>query len=101
MRTLPREPWRGSQICGWQIAYGMPRSEFCAERKAEGLVWCAEHHQDAMEDYGTRYHVPDDVARGDHKRPVRLLWEPYEDDQPIEPSYEEMTRYAGALRGGE
>ncbi len=100
MRTLPREPWRGSQICGEQIEYGTGRERYCAERKGSGLPMCPEHFQEAITEYGT-LSVPEDVALGATWQAVRLLWEPYEGDVPIEPSYEEMARYAGAHRGGE
>lgn len=97
MRTLPREPWRGSQICGYQIAYGMPGSKFCAERKVDGLYFCQEHHDWCAED------EPDGIIRmapgnaiGAPQWALRLLWEPCDGESPIEPSYEEMERYASA-----
>jgi hypothetical protein len=53
VKTLPREPWRGGQICGWQTAYGMPWSTFCGEFKKLGSPLCDEHDRDMREDnYG-------------------------------------------------
>lgn len=46
------EPSRKGQLCGWQTAYGMPWMEFCARRKAVGLYFCQEHHDDVMAEYG-------------------------------------------------
>jgi hypothetical protein len=52
VRTLPREPWRGGQICGWQIAYGLPWSVFCGEFKKPGSPLCDEHDHEMREEYG-------------------------------------------------
>lgn len=51
MRTLPREPWRGGQICGYQIAYGLPWSIFCGEFKKLGSPLCEEHDQEMREEH--------------------------------------------------
>lgn len=54
MKTLPREPWRGSQICGWQIAYGLPWSRFCGEFKKLGSYLCEVHDElERMDGYGS------------------------------------------------
>lgn len=54
MRTLPREPWRGSQICGWQLEYGVVpgRMVFCGEFKKQGSPLCKEHDAEMREEYG-------------------------------------------------
>lgn len=52
MKTVSREPWRGGQICGHQIAYGMPWSIFCGEFKKLGSPLCHEHDRDLREEYG-------------------------------------------------
>lgn len=96
MRTLPREPWRGSMICGWQISYGMPGSTFCAERKANGLTLCQEHWDELIEDGESTAFAPGNAVGESHWQ-IRLLWEPYEGDDPIEASADEMARYAGIL----
>ncbi|MEV7814237.1 hypothetical protein AB0P05_26455 [Streptomyces flaveolus] len=98
-KTLPREPWRGSQICGHQIAYGMPWSEFCPKRKAPGEVECAEHAEDARMQYGTVRIAPGN-ATGDPSAPLALLWEPYDGAEPVQPTEDELSRYA-AILGGE
>lgn len=100
MRTVPREPWRGSQICGWQIAYGLPWSIFCAERKGEGMYLCPEHWQEWVEEGGYPRFAQGN-ALGDPSAPVRLLWEPYGGSEPLEPTEDELARYAGAQTGGE
>lgn len=97
-RTLPREPWRGSMICGWQIAYGLPRDVFCGEPKAPGRPFCAEHAQMAEEDFGPGYSIPGDVALGAPHWATRLLWEGDDPDVPVEPTGEETAAYA-ALYG--
>lgn len=95
-KTLPREPWRGSMICGEQIAYGLPWDKFCAERKGDDLPMCPEHFQEAIEEYGT-VTVPPNVALGENHWAVRLLWEGEDPDMPIEASAEEIARYAAIL----
>ncbi len=53
MKTLPREPWRGGQICGWQIGYGLPHSIFCGELKKPGSPLCEYHdEQERLDNYG-------------------------------------------------
>jgi hypothetical protein len=45
--VLHREPWRGGQICGWQMSYGTGGpSEFCGRFKALGERLCTEHGED-------------------------------------------------------
>lgn len=103
-RTLPREPWRGSMICGFQVCYGSwSRSmTFCAERKANGLPMCEEHFNAVLDEYGVVEMAPGN-ALGAPQWAVRLLWEPAEGETPIEASAEELARYAGILapQGGE
>lgn len=96
-KTLPREPWRGSQICGWQTEYGNGRGErYCAARKADGLYMCQEHHDAELEALGRVFMAPGN-ALGDLSVPVRLLWEPYDGILPVVPTDEEQARYAGIL----
>lgn len=52
MKTLPREPWRGGQICGYQTAYGLPWSVFCGESKKPGSPLCDEHDKEMREEHG-------------------------------------------------
>lgn len=95
MRTLPKEPFRGGQICGYQIEYGTGRSVHCGERKADRRYFCPEHHEDVRDTYG-RIRMAPGNARGDFGVAVQLLWEPYEGDAPLEPSADERAAYAAA-----
>jgi hypothetical protein len=72
MRTLPREPWRGSMICGWQTSSGgwSRPMEFCGNRKGDGLYVCPEHWQELIE-YGD-VHFADGNAYGESHIRVRL-----------------------------
>lgn len=93
-RILPREPWRGSMICGHQIGYGLPHSIFCGERKGDRLPMCEEHFQEVLDEYGHVRMAPGN-ALGAPQWAVRLLWEGDDPDVPVEASAEEMARYAG------
>lgn len=65
MRTLPREPWRGGQICGYQTAYGLPWSIFCGEFKKPGSPVCEEHDRELREEnYGVLPKFADGNALG-------------------------------------
>lgn len=98
-RTLPREPWRGSMICGNQLAYGLPGSRFCAERKADGLPMCEACFDDTMEEYGHVVMAPGNAVGGSQWA-VRLLWEGEDPDVPVEASADELALYAPLLTGG-
>lgn len=56
MRTLPREPWRGGQICGYQTNVGgwsEGEAEYCGEFKKPGSPVCEQHDKELREDnYG-------------------------------------------------
>lgn len=90
MRTLPREPWRGGQICGWNIGSGLPGSRFCGEFKIAGSYLCPVHDAELREENDGR--VPK-FARGnalglaEYRRAVqpylfRLSWEPLKGEEP-------------------
>lgn len=98
-RTLPREPWRGSMICGYQTAYGMPWDRYCAERKGEGLPMCEEHFAQTVEEYGV-FQTPPGVALGASRWAMRLLWEGVNPAVPVEATAEELELYAPILTGG-
>jgi hypothetical protein len=51
-KTQRTDPDPGGQTCGYQIAYGMPWSEYCAERKAHGKYFCTEHDRIVLEEDG-------------------------------------------------
>lgn len=61
-RTLPREPYRGGQICGYQEEYGVVpgRSVFCGDFKALGEYFC-QHHHDWLEADGPIRVAPGNV----------------------------------------
>ncbi|MFD5708755.1 hypothetical protein ACFWGV_21820 [Bacillus subtilis] len=46
MKTVPNEPARSSQTCGYQLSTNGwdSTASFCAEPKAKGLYYCREHH---------------------------------------------------------
>ncbi|MFJ4902942.1 hypothetical protein [Streptomyces sp. NPDC088727] len=91
--VFTREPWRGGQYCGHQTAYGMPGSEFCADRKASGLAMCQQHHDDTADESGAVHMAPGN-ALGDPTAPLALLWEPMEGDTPVRPTAGEYATYA-------
>jgi hypothetical protein len=103
-KALPREPWRGSMICGYQVAFGdwTHAPAWCAERKADGSPVCEGHHEQLLAEDG-EVRMACDVALGAPQWALRLLWEPEEGSDPAEPSYEEMALYAPVLGlvGGE
>jgi hypothetical protein len=98
-RTLPKEPWRQSMICGWQVAFGdwTHGPAWCAGRKANGEHFCQSHHWQALGEYGADYTVAPGNALGAPELAVRLLWEGEEPGTPVEASAEEMARYAAIL----
>jgi len=128
MRTLPREPWRGGQICGEQIGYGLPHSIFCGEFKKLGSPACEEHDRELRED---NYGVVPKFAKGNalgleltfcsvswvvrdgdgvlidahqsraalqSKHGFMLCWEPYEGDTPIPADDDELAAFQAQLK---
>lgn len=94
--ALPREPWRGSQICGHQTASGFLSDAFCPARKADGLPACQEHYDSVVADYGSAQYAPGN-ALGHPGASMALLWEPHGGPLPVVPTDEELSRYAGIL----
>lgn len=48
MKTVPREPWRGGQICGYQTNVGgwsEGAAAYCGEMKKPGSPLCEEHDE--------------------------------------------------------
>lgn len=79
MKTLPREPWRGGQICGEQTAYGLPWSIFCGEFKKPGSPLCEEHDQEARTDnYGVLPKFATGNALGLKIRQTHWRWSVYD-----------------------
>lgn len=101
MRTLPRDPWRGGQICGYQTAYGLPWSVFCGEFKKQGSPACEEHDRDMREEnYGflPKFAPGNALGLAAYRRETmpymfKLSWEPYEGDQPILATEEEVKAW--------
>lgn len=101
MKTLPREPWRGSQICGHQTAYGLPWSIFCGEFKKFQSPLCEEHDKEMREERGgTLPRIPKSVALGLHAYRqetmpymFELSWEPHEGDRPIPATDDEIRAW--------
>lgn len=52
MKTTRTNPDPAGPICGYQIGYGLPWSEYCGERKAKGLYFCAEHARIVLDEDG-------------------------------------------------
>ncbi len=91
MNTLPREPWRGGQICGWQVADSLPGSGFCGEFKAPGSPLCEAHDKELRAEHGG---LLPKFAKGNARglalyrrteQPYlfKLAWEPYRGGTPI------------------
>ncbi len=95
MKTLPREPYRGGQICGEQLEYGVVpgRSVFCGEHKASMMYFCPvhawEHRQsgDAPEPRMAEGNVVGDV-----RIPAELQWEGA-DGKPRDATVEEIRTW--------
>lgn len=122
-KTLSREPWRGGQICGYQTEYGVVpgREVFCGEFKAPGRYFCQEHHNWVLEEYGSLRMSPGNAKGLELKKTVyrwsvldgygdlcssaddradleefygfTLKWEPYDGDEPVEPTPEEIAAF--------
>lgn len=61
-KTTRTDPDPAGQICGYQIAAGMPWNEYCAERKARSKYFCAEHDRIVLEEDGAIH--PYDTTKG-------------------------------------
>lgn len=127
MITLPREPWRGGQICGYQEEYGVVpgRSVFCGEYKVPGLYFCQHHHDWVAMDGPIRMAPGNAVgleirwggfhyivhrngkmiafcaSRGvlEKKYGFTLSWEPWEGNTPDDPTTEELADFYAQLNG--
>lgn len=94
MKTLPREPWRGSQICGWQTNIGgwsEGSAAYCGEFKRLGSPVCDVHDKELRED---NHGVLPKFAKGNalglaaYRRETmpymfQLAWEPHKGDRPV------------------
>lgn len=101
MRTLPREPWRGGQICGWQMEYGTGREVYCGEFKAPRQPVCTPHVKQLREVYGgsLSFVAPGNALglaayrQGTMPYMFQLAWEPDEGDTPIPATEEEIAAW--------
>lgn len=101
MRTLPREPWRGGQICGYQTAYGLPWSVFCGEFKKPYSPLCEAHDAELREAHGgvlPKFAPGNALGLAEYRRTAmpylfQLAWEPDEDTGPIAASKEEIAAW--------
>lgn len=104
MKTLPREPWRGGQVCGYQTNVGgwsEGEPEFCGEFKKLNSPLCDEHDKELRERNGGRLpkFAPGNAPglapyrRATMPYMFRLAWEPYEGDTPVEPTPEELAAF--------
>lgn len=110
MITLPREPWRGGQICGEQLEYGVVpgRSVYCGEYKKPGSPVCEEHDRELREDnYGVlpKFAPGNALGLAAYRRDTmpymfQLAWEPHEGDVPIKPTAEELKAFTDQLQEG-
>jgi hypothetical protein len=50
--TTRTEPDPAGQVCGDQIAYGLPWDEYCARKKAPGKYFCAKHERESHQEDG-------------------------------------------------
>ncbi|MGW7100291.1 hypothetical protein [Streptomyces sp. NPDC054838] len=99
---VPREPWRGGQVCGYQVTVGRMGSEYCGERKAPGRAMCQRHHDEVLAEYGeVRMSAGNELGYEDE--PFVLLWEPTGGDEPVEPTEAERVAFERAhnLAGAE
>ena len=104
MRSLPREPWRGGQVCGHQTNVGgwsEGRAAYCGEFKKLDSPACEQHDAELRED---NYGVLPKFARGnalglaEYSRKTMpymfvLAWEPYEGTTPIPTTEEEVKAW--------
>lgn len=108
MRTLPREPWRGGQICGEQLEYGVVpgRLVFCGEFKKPGSPLCTVHDRELrLDNYGVLPKFAPDNALGlaAYRRTsmpymFQLGWEPDDGDKPIPATEEEIKAWERSKR---
>jgi hypothetical protein len=69
---------------------------FCAARKDDGVYLCEEHWDELIEDGESTRFAPGNAV-GDPEVALRLLWEQWEGDMPVEPTPEEIALYGAIL----
>jgi len=103
MKTLPREPWRGGQICGEQLEYGVigSRMVFCGELKKPGSPLCEEHDKEMREDNGgqlPKFAPGNALGLAAYRRETmhymfQLAWETEDPDAPRAATPEEIAAW--------
>lgn len=104
MKTLHREPWRGGQICGEQLEYGVVpgRLVFCGELKKPDSYACDVHDKALREETldGSLPKFAPGNAKGlaEYRRRTmpymfELRWEPEKGRVPIMPTPEELAAF--------
>lgn len=61
-KTQRTDPDPSGQTCGYQLAYGMPWNEYCAETKARGKYFCTAHDRVVLHEDGIVH--PHGTAKG-------------------------------------
>lgn len=108
MKTLPREPWRGGQICGEQLEYGVVpgRLVFCGELKKPGSPLCEAHDEELRLDNGgtlPRFAPGNALGLAAYRREsmpymFQLAWEPMEGGTPVAATEEEIKAWKESER---
>lgn len=103
MKTLPREPWRGSQICGYQLSHTTwtSRSSYCGEFKKTGSPVCDVHDEEMREENGgtlPRFAPGNALGLAAYRiiaMPFmfQLAWEPHEGGTPVPATAEEIRAW--------
>lgn len=94
-KVLTREPWRGSQICGYQLTHTTwtERESYCGERKAPGLYACTEHDADMRMEFGEVRMAPGN-ARGVRIEQYPHGWSAYSVGWDVDGSDDELIESA-------
>ena len=95
MKTLPREPYRGGQICGEHLQYGVVpgRSVFCGEHKSHLSYFCVVHAWELARDGDDpSVGMAEGNLLGDVRIPAELQWEG-EDGKPVAATPEEIKAW--------
>lgn len=105
MKTLPREPWRGGQICGYQTNVGgwsEGSPAYCGELKKPGSPVCEEHDRELREETEDgrlpKFAPGNALGLAAYRRETmpymfQLAWEPCGGDTPVAPTPEELAAF--------
>lgn len=104
MKTLPREPWRGGQICGHQTNVGgwsEGSAAYCGEFKKINSPVCDAHDWELREDNGgvlPKFASGNALGLAAYRRETmpymfQLAWEPDKGRKPVKPTAEELAEF--------